>query len=169
VADVTYIVDHRTATTSRLHDHSVCETGSGLPVPPASIARALCDGAITPIIVDADGVVLDAGRTIRHPNRAQRRALRAMYRTCAIGNCDVPFDRCEIHHIVPWEFGGQTDLADLLPACARHHHLVHQLGWMLSLAPDRTLTVTDRDGVPLWVTHPDVPPARADRRRRPAA
>jgi hypothetical protein len=160
VADITYIIDHRTATTGRLHDHSTCETGSGLPVPPTSIARALCDGLITPIIVDSNGVVLDAGRTIRHANRAQRRALRAMYRTCAIEGCDVPFDRCEIHHVVPWELGGVTDLADLLPVCARHHHVVHELGWRLVLAPDRTLTVTDRDGAPLFVSHPDVPPDR---------
>jgi hypothetical protein len=89
LADITYIVDHRTATTGRLHDHSICETGAGLPVPPTSIRRALCDGLITPVIVDANGVVLDAGRTIRHANRAQRRALRAMYRTCAMAGCDV--------------------------------------------------------------------------------
>ena len=39
VADVTYIVDHRTATTGRLHERSICETGTGLPVPPTSIRR----------------------------------------------------------------------------------------------------------------------------------
>jgi hypothetical protein len=161
-ADITYLVDHRSATTGRLHERSICETGSGLPVPPTSIARALCDGSVTPVIVDADGVVLDAGRTIRHPNRQQRRALRAMYRTCAIGDCDVPFDRCEIHHILPWELGGRTDLRDLIPACARHHHLVHDLGWRLDLSPDRTLTITDRDGTTLWVTEPDVPPERSE-------
>lgn len=172
VADITYLVDHRTATTGRLHDHSICETGTGLPVPPTSIARALCDGLITPVVVDANGVVLDAGRTIRHANRAQRRALRAMYRTCAIEGCDVPFDRCEIHHVVPWELGGVTDLASLLPVCCRHHHLVHELGWRLDLAPDRTLTVSDRDGSPLSVSRPDVPPEHVQpthRRRRTAA
>lgn len=172
VADITYLVDHRTATTGRLHDHSVCETGTGLPVPPTSIARAMCDGLITPVIVDANGVVLDAGRTIRHANRAQRRALRAMYRTCAIDGCDVPFDRCEIHHVVPWELGGVTDLAELLPICRRHHHVVHELGWRLDLSPDRTLTAADRDGAPLFVSRPDgghdrvQPPSR---RRRAAA
>lgn len=168
-ADITYVVDHHTATTQRLHEHSICETGSGLPVPPTSIARSLCDGTVTPVIVDANGVVLDAGRSIRHPNRHQRRALRAMYRTCAIGDCDVAFDRCEIHHVHPWELGGRTDLADLLPVCSRHHHLVHELGWRLVLSPERSLTVTDRDGATLWVTEPDVPTRRDRRRRRSAA
>ena len=171
VADIAYIVDEHTATTGELHDHSVCETGSGLPVPPSSIRRGMCNGRITPIIVDGDGNALDAGRTIRHANRHQRRALRAMYRTCAIGDCDVPFDRCEIHHIVPWELGGSTDLANLVPVCSRHHHLIHELGWRLDLHPDRTLTVTDRDGQALFESEPDVPPQRlrADHRRRRTA
>lgn len=172
VADITYLVDHRTASTGRLHDRSVCETGTGLPVPPTSIARALCDGLVTPVIVDAHGVVLDAGRTIRHANRTQRRALRAMYRTCAIEGCDVPFDRCEIHHVTPWELGGRTDLAELLPICSRHHHLVHELGWRLDLSADRTLTVTEHDGSPLFVSHPDMSTERIGQRshrRKPAA
>ena len=171
LADITYIVDHRTATTGRLHDHSVCETGIGLPVPPTSIQRASCDGLITPVIVDANGVVLDAGRTIRHANRAQRRALRAMYRTCAMGGCDVPFERCEIHHLAQWELGGVTDLKNLLPICSRHHHVVHELGWRLDLSLDCTLTATDRDGTPLFVSQPDVLAERArhHHKRRAAA
>lgn len=172
VADITYIVDHRTATTGRLHEHSICETGNGLPVPPTSVRRALCDGLVTPVIIGSDGVVLDAGRTIRHANRTQRRVLRAMYRTCAVDGCDVSFDRCEIHHLVPWELGGVTNLHNLLPVCSRHHHVVHELGWRLHLSPDRTLTVADRDGSTLFVSRPDVPPDRTHpsfRRRRTAA
>lgn len=171
VADIVYLVDERTATTGELHEDSVCETGSGLPVPPSSVRQGLCNGRIVPIIVDRDGNALDAGRTIRHAGRTQRRALRAMYRTCAVGECDVPFERCEIHHIVPWEVGGATDLANLVPACSRHHHLIHELDWRLDLRPDRTLDVTGPDGTPIATGEPDVPPQRRrpNRRRRPAA
>jgi hypothetical protein len=42
---------------------------------------------------------------------------------------DALADRCEIHHIVPWELGGVTDLHDLLPVCSRHHHVLHELDW----------------------------------------
>jgi hypothetical protein len=138
-------------------------------VPPTSIRQAICSGTITPIIVDADGNALDAGRTIRNANRKQRRALRAMYRCCAIGDCDVAFDRCEIHHIIPWELGGPTDLHNLIPVCSRHHHLIHTLAWRLDLTADRTLTVTDRDGTTLFESKPDVPADRSRRstRRRP--
>lgn len=172
-ADVAVICDHETATTQRLHAHSVCETSDGLALPPASIARLLCNGRVTPVIVGADGVVLDAGRTIRHANRHQRRALRSMYRTCAFAGCDVPFDRCEMHHVHPWELGGPTDLANMLPLCSHHHHVVHEGGWHLHLAPDRTLTIT----TPLGVVHATLRPDLADahrarivhRRRPPAA
>lgn len=76
----------------------------------------------------------------------QRRALRAMYRTCAFGNCDVHVGQCEIHHALPFELGGRTDLDNLSPLCARHRHVVHELGWKLDLAPDRHLTIRQPDG-----------------------
>ncbi len=145
-ADITLIVDAVTATSGELHEHSVCETSDGAELPPASVARLLCEGRVTPVIVGANGTALDAGRTVRHANRAQRRALRAMYRSCAFGDCDVAFDRCEIHHVLPWEVGGPTDLANLLPLCSRHHHVVHDGGWQLQLDEERTLTITRPDG-----------------------
>jgi hypothetical protein len=86
------------------------------------------------------------GNAIRFANRAQKRALRALYRTCAFPGCDVPFHRTEAHHILPWELGGPTDLINLLPLCARHHHLAHEGGWALQLAADRTLSVYRPDG-----------------------
>ena len=155
--------------TGRLHAGSVCETSDGLPLPPASVARLLCEGRISPIIVDTNGIVLAVGRELRHANRHQRRALRAMYRTCAFHGCDTPFDRCEIHHIDPWERGGPTDLDNLIPLCSRHHHVVHEGGWRLDLTPDRTLTITRPAGVVHATTRPDIATERQQRRRQPAA
>jgi hypothetical protein len=116
-----------------------------------------------PIILGADGIVLDIGRTQRIANRAQRRALRAMYPTCAFHGCDVEFNRCEIHHIQYYELGGTTDLHNLLPLCSRHHHLVHDLGWTLELDEHRTLTIRDQHGSihavsPLPATRPRITP-----------
>ncbi len=163
-ADITLIVDARTATTGELHDHSVCETTDGAALPPASVRRLLCQGRITPIVVDQHGNPFDMGRQIRNANRRQRRALRALYRCCAFDGCDVMFDRCEIHHIVPWELGGPTDLHNLLPLCAQHHHVVHEGGWKLHLEPDRTLTIIRSDGQFHARCRPDVPDARGHRR-----
>ncbi|MFZ4719431.1 MAG: HNH endonuclease signature motif containing protein [Ilumatobacteraceae bacterium] len=96
-------------------------------------------------IVSAPGS-LDLGRTTRLANRAQRRALRALYRGCGIPGCDVSFDRCTIHHVVWWRHGGPTDLWNLLPVCSRHHHLIHDRGWQLSLGPNRELTIVTPSG-----------------------
>jgi hypothetical protein len=123
------------------HADSVCEFDDGTPVPLPSVRRMVCNGTIVPIIIDTNGVVLNAGREQRLANRHQRRALRAMYPTCAFHGCDAAFNRCEIHHLHPWELGGLTDLIHLLPLCPRHHHVTHEPGWELHLAPDRTLTI----------------------------
>jgi hypothetical protein len=143
-ADVLVVSDHTTLTHG-LHEHSLCETDTGAILPPETIRRLCCNGRITPILL-IDGIPVNVGREQRLANRAQRRALRAIYRTCAFAGCETPFHRCEIHHLVPWELGGATDLANLLPLCARHHHLVHELGWRLELAPDRELTIRQPDG-----------------------
>lgn len=167
-AEIIMITDARTGLTGELHEHSICETSDGAPVPPASIRRLLCTGRVTPVIVDTNGVTLNAGRTIRHANRSQRRALRAMYRCCAFGDCDIAFDRCEIHHLVPWELGGPTDLHNLLPLCSRHHHVVHEAGWRLELADDRTLTITRPDGHVFTRCRPDIAEQRTHHRRTAA-
>jgi hypothetical protein len=157
-ADITVIVDGRTLVTGHVHPDSVCETGDGVELPPSSVQRLFCTGSFTPVIIRGDGTVLEVGRTIRTANRSQRRALRAMYRTCAAPECDVPFHRCEIHHIHWFEHGGPTDLDNLVPLCSRHHHLVHDLGWHLHLAPDRTLTITPPSGTPPSGTPPSGTP-----------
>ncbi len=129
-----------------LHDHSLCETGDGWPLPPSTVRRLCCQAEIFPVVLNGLGEVLDVGTSRRLANRAQRRALRAIYRTCGFDDCTTAFDRCEIHHVVPWEHGGATDLANLIPICALHHHLLHEGGWTLTLGPGRQITITRPDG-----------------------
>ena len=115
-------------------------------MPVETVRRWACLGTITPVVVGADGVRLFLGRETRLANRAQRRALRVWYRTCAL--CDVPFEHTQAHHVSWYELHhGRTNIDNLVPLCARHHHLVHEGGWHLHLAADRTLTVTRPGGV----------------------
>jgi len=127
----------------------------GLPVeiPPRIIAELVgADEANIVGVVVRHGVVLHApgelnlGREARHANRAQRRALRAMYASCAIPGCRTHFTRCKIHHIIWWSDGGRTDFDNLLPVCVHHHHKIHDSGWGVALGPNRQLTVTLPDG-----------------------
>ena len=79
-AEILLLCDHTTITHG-LHDHSVCETDTGAILPPETIRRLCCNGRIVPILL-LDGVPVNVGREQRLANRAQRRALRAMYPTC---------------------------------------------------------------------------------------
>jgi hypothetical protein len=135
----------------------------GLPVElPISVLRRLWPTAVVHPVVLAGGIVvhapgqLDMGRTTRLATPAQRRVLRAIYSTCGLPDCTVPFDLCDIHHVIWWEppHNGATDLDNLLPACSRHHHAIHDRGWKLKLTPDRELTITYPDGMTTTVRPP---------------
>jgi hypothetical protein len=65
------------------------------------------------------------------------------------------------HHLRYWRHGGRTDLANLLLVCSRHHQLIHDHGYQLTLDPERTLHVATPDGTPL-LHHPALPHAPAD-------
>ncbi len=69
-----------------------------------------------------------------------------MYGGCGIPGCSMAFDRCQIHHLKWFRNNGLTDINNLLPLCNKHHHLVHEGGWHLSLDSRRDLTVTFPDG-----------------------
>lgn len=128
----------------------------GLPVElPVDVLHRLLGAADVHTIVTWNGLVLhapgrlDLGRTTRIANAAQRRALRALYRTCGLPGCHTRFDECRIHHVHWWRHGGATDLANLLPLCSHHHARLHAEGWQLHLGPNRELTVTLPDGTVL--------------------
>ena len=130
--------------------HGLCETSDGQALTAASLRRMLCDAVVYPTVLGGAGEVLDSGRARRTVNRKQRRALRAMHRTCAHPGCTVPFESCRIHHVRWWtRDNGPTDIANLLPLCENHHHLVHEGGWTLTMTPDRVVTWTRPDGT-VW-------------------
>ena len=129
---------------------------------PARVLATLAGTADVHAVVVRNGVVLYApgelnlGRTTRLANRAQRRALRGLYRSCAIPGCTVGYDHCKLHHIIWWRNNGRTDLDNLLPVCSVHHTKIHNEGWIIELGPNRQLTLTLPDGT----THTTHPPNR---------
>ena len=129
-----------------LHEHSVIDCGLPIELPVETIRRMACCADITPIIVGADGVHLELGRSTRLANREQRRALRAMYRGCAVPGCCVAWNHVVIHHLKYFRNDGPTDIANLLPLCVKHHHLAHEGGWKFSIDRARNLTIVRPDG-----------------------
>ena len=143
--DMSILIDATTLVHGH-HDGTVIDCGLPIDLPIETIRRMACVADITPIIVGSDGVRLYLGDTARLATVQQRRALRAMYRTCAIPGCCVAWDQLVMHHVRYFEHGGPTDIDNLLPLCGKHHHCAHEGGWQLELSNKRTLTITLPDG-----------------------
>ena len=126
-----------------LHAGGTCRTALGADLPVETVRRLACEAEILPVVLDGRSVPIDVGRSKRLATVHQRRALEAIHPTCAIPDCEVIFDHCNVHHIDYWENGGATDLNNLVPLCSRHHHAAHEGGWKLRLDPEtRELSIT---------------------------
>ena len=144
--EIVVVIDHTTASTEPVIEW-------GLPVElPTRVLDEVAKTAKVHTVVVRNGEIIDApgelnqGRSNRLANRAQRRALGALYPTCAIPGCLVRYSRTKLHHVIWWEHGGPSDLDNFLPVCERHHHDIHNDDWQLTLEPDRTLTIRFPDG-----------------------
>jgi hypothetical protein len=173
--EVIVVIDQQTFEHGR-HAQSKVDCGPGIDLPIDSIRTIAGRARFVPVVVDRDGVViaqgdpvptydqivqsltrpvaLDHGRSRRHASIRQRRALRAMYRHCAIPGCARHVSITEAHHIHWWEHGGRTDLSNLLPLCRHHHDRLHAERWRLTMGADRSISVHARDGTLLMTTGP---------------
>lgn len=140
-AEVVVMIDWDTLRTG-VHQHSTCRTSAGAELPVDAVRRMACDAGIVPMVMNGDGEVLDVGRSKRLATAVQRKAIFAMYTSCAIPECRVNIEHCVPHHIDWWEHGGPTDMNNLIPLCSRHHHAVHEGGWKLEMRAGRKLCVT---------------------------
>ncbi len=157
--EIVVVVDARQQTLDTNRGSPVVDWGLPIELPPRALEDLFQRADAHPVIVH-NGVVLHApgemnlGRTTRLASRAQRRALRALYPTCAVPGCCVAFEFTKPHHVHYWEHGGPTDLHNLVPVCSKHHHAIHEGGWTLTLQPNRHLTITLPDGTILTTGPP---------------
>ena len=99
----------------------------GTPVPPTEAAAALCDCELTRIVLDAESVPIDLGRTQRLYTGPQRRAVIARDRHCAWPGCTTHARWCQIHHIAWWDRdAGSTSVDNGILLCSFHHHETHR-------------------------------------------
>ena len=96
-----------------------------------TLRRVACDATIVVAVDDDVGHTMYEGRARRFPTKAQRREVMRRDRHCRFPGCtNVTF--ANVHHLVPWEPDGPTDLSNLVLACLHHHHLVHSDGWTMT-------------------------------------
>ena len=107
-----------------------------VPVSAATVQRLACDGTITRVVLAPESVVIDVGRARRVVAGAARRALNARDGHCKWPRCDRPASWTDAHHVVHWTKGGDTDLANMILLCHRHHWMAHEGGWQLVRTAD---------------------------------
>ena len=129
----------------------VVDLGLAVELPATVLSRIRAEAVERAVTLDGPVVVggpgrANLGRASRLASEDQRRLLRALYATCAIDGCTVPFGACVIHHVVWWRHGGRTDLDNLVPICIRHHHRLHDGGWSARLDEHRQLHIRTPSG-----------------------
>jgi len=96
-------------------------------------------------VLAPESVVIDVGRARRVVAGAARRALNARDGHCKWPRCERPASWSNAHHIVHWTDGGETDLANMILLCHRHHWMAHEGGWQLVRTDEgEVLTVPPR-------------------------
>ncbi len=88
IPEISLLIDQRSACHGQ-HPDTICETSTGVQLPVSTVQRLCCDANIHGVLLDDNGEVLNVGRERRTATRAQRRALRAMHRTCAHPHCTI--------------------------------------------------------------------------------
>ena len=109
----------------------VAEIVGGEALPQTVLERLMCIATVTGVVFDGKGQPIWAGRDRRYPTEAQIKAIIARDRTCRGTGCAAGPERCEIHHIVPWEQGGLTDIDKMCLACPMCHHNIHDRGYVV--------------------------------------
>ena len=86
-------------------------------------------------------------RERRLASAKQRVLAKATQPICTNPDCRMPADHCEIHHVEPWRYGGETNMNNLAVLCSYHNRVndddpdKHQRG-----------RIAIRQGRPIWVS-----------------
>ncbi|MEM5985229.1 HNH endonuclease signature motif containing protein [Corynebacterium hesseae] len=64
---------------------------------------------------------IDTWRLERGASFKQRLTLHAEFHTCSRPGCNKPADYCQVHHLIPWQAGGYTNIKNLTFLCAYHN------------------------------------------------
>jgi 5-methylcytosine-specific restriction endonuclease McrA len=126
-------------------DPARCHVEDGSAISAGQARMLACTAAVSWMLHDRDGTVLDLGRRRRRPTAALRRAARER------DNCRCRFPGCEsrrvdLHHIQYWSRGGRTELTNLISLCKYHHTLIHDRGYLIAAGPGGAFAFYRPDG-----------------------
>lgn len=129
------------------------ELEAGPALPAETVRRLGCDASLVAIVKDAQGRILDVGRSTRSIPPSIGRALRARDRGCRFPGC-THTRFVDAHHVEHWAHGGATRLSNLVLLCRRHHRHVHEGGARVRVLDDGAVVFTDALGRRIEVAPP---------------
>jgi hypothetical protein len=89
---------------------------------PDDVIAACLSGVVRRVVIDAAGVVVDAGRKRRLFTGVARELALLLWQRCGHLGCTVPGDRCQVDHIAEWDADdGPTDQSNGHPRCDCHN------------------------------------------------
>jgi hypothetical protein len=97
------------------------------------------------------GVLLTVDRYT--PTELQKRFLTARDETCRFPCCRTPASRADADHTIDWQYGGETNVANMGFLCRAHHMVKHHTPWTVTQLPGGVLEWTS----PLGTTYTDLP------------
>lgn len=112
-----------------------------------------CDAKLRAMVRGADGTHVDLGRTQRLVSDKQRRLLTARDHGCRYPGC-TNHRYVDAHHVHYWENGGETNLANLVSLCPRHHRLHHKGQFTITADGSQGFTFHDKWGDPIGGARP---------------
>lgn len=99
----------------------LCELSNGRVITPGQLVPLLAWADVQRIVFDGPSRVIDVGVRQRLYTGAKRIALEVRDRECTHPSCDVPAERCEIDHIIPYADGGDTTQTNGHCHCGFHN------------------------------------------------
>ena len=99
----------------------MCQLANGNVVAPGQIVPWLTDAYIERVVFDGPDRVKNVGPRRRLFKGATRRSVVVREHECFNHYCEIPSDRTEVDHIIPFSEGGPTIDTNGRPACGFHN------------------------------------------------
>jgi hypothetical protein len=82
-----------------------------------------------------------------------RKAVERRDKSCVFAGCGAPTWWCDVHHLIHWLFGGETNLGNSALVCERHHTKVHH-GFRIERDPGGRWHTYRPDGTEILIGPP---------------
>ncbi|MEX2561625.1 MAG: DUF222 domain-containing protein [Nitriliruptoraceae bacterium] len=102
------------------------------PVPFGEVRRLLADAGVARLLVDPDGLPVEAGPEVRTVPAALRRAIVLRDQGCIARSCSIPARWCQVAHLAqPFHQDGQLSPDNAALMCHHHHRQFDLHGWRI--------------------------------------